>query len=104
MNLDQERDRILTQQVKPAEKARMFIAVAQKLQLDNQQWQYLVWTLPVDVTEALAQIRRKGRSLVKSLVLRLGHSVLWLLVVHAIGKACNNSFGADRVHVHPCCV
>lgn len=61
MDLDHERDRILRQKVRPAQKARMFIARAQELQLDSQQWQYLVWTLPVDVLDAVAQIRQKDR-------------------------------------------
>lgn len=61
MDLDHERDCILRQKVRPAQKARMFISRAQELQLDSQQWQYLVWTLPVDVLDAVAQIRQKDR-------------------------------------------
>ena len=76
MDLDHERDRILRQKVRPAQKARMFIARAQELQLDSQQWQYLVWTLPVDVLDAGAQIRQKGNSNIKDVVLRKGRFVL----------------------------
>ena len=76
MDLDHERDRILRQKVRPAQKARMFISRAQELQLDSQQWQYLVWTLPVDVLDAVAQIRQKGNSNTKDVVLRMGRSVL----------------------------
>ena len=85
MDLDHERDRILRQKVRPAQKARMFISRAQELQLDSQQWQYLdsqqwqylVWTLPVDVLDAVAQIRQTGNSNTKDVVLRMGRSVLW---------------------------
>ena len=63
MDLDQERARILQQQLRPVEKARMFISRAQELQLDSHQWQCLVWTLPVDVLDAISQIRRKGKAL-----------------------------------------
>ena len=54
----------------------MIISRAQELQLVSQQWQYLVWTLPVDVLDAVAQIRQKGNFNTKNVVLRMGRSVL----------------------------
>lgn len=98
MDLDHERDRILGQKVRPAQRARMSVSRAHELQLDSQQWQYLVWTFPVDVLDAIAQIRRGATRGALCLI------VLWLMHFHVSGQDRNsNAFGAGRKYVHPCC-
>ncbi len=62
MDLDNERESILRQQATPTQKAHMFIKRAQELQLDLNQWQVWVWTLPVDILDAIGQIRQQQGS------------------------------------------
>jgi hypothetical protein len=62
MDLDSERESILGQEATPTQKAHMFINRALELQLDRNQWQTLVWTLPVDILDAIGRIRQQKGS------------------------------------------
>ena len=61
MDLDSKRESILEQEATPTQKARKFIDRA--LQLDRNQWQTLVWTLPGDILDAIGRIRQQEESL-----------------------------------------
>ena len=63
MDLDSERESILGQEATPTQKAGKFINRALELQLDRNQWQTLVWTLPGDILEAIGRIRQQEGSL-----------------------------------------
>ena len=62
MDLDSERENILGQEATPKQKARKFIDRARELQLDRNQWQTLVWTLPGNVLDAIGRIRQEEGS------------------------------------------
>jgi len=62
MDLDSERESILGQEATPTQKAHMFINRADELQLDRDQWQSLVWTLPNEIIHFIAEIRRQKGS------------------------------------------
>lgn len=63
MDLDSERESILRQEATPTQKARKFINRALELQLDRNQWQTLVWTLPGDILDAIGRVRQQEGSL-----------------------------------------
>ena len=59
MDLDSDRESILRQEATPTQKARKLINRALELQLDRNQWQTLVWTLPGDILDAIGLFRQQ---------------------------------------------
>lgn len=68
MDLDSERESILRQEATPTQKARKFINRALELQLDRNQWQTLVWTLPGDILDAIGRVRQQEGRLAQPVV------------------------------------
>lgn len=74
MDLDSERESILGQEATPTQKVRKFINRALELQLDRNQWQTLVWTLPGDILDAIGRIRQQeGRLAQPDIVFSSNH-------------------------------
>ncbi|KAL3156945.1 hypothetical protein ABBQ38_001204 [Trebouxia sp. C0009 RCD-2024] len=59
MDLDEERERILSSTGSPEKKALMFIQRRHELRLDRRQWQAFVWLLPDDILDAIGLVKQQ---------------------------------------------